>query len=84
MSKQHLNTYEEPTNKFLELTEDEQLPISKMAQRAFKRLNDKILTPTAGENRNTFKEGYIEMFESMQATIEFLTKERDSYKRQVK
>ena len=84
MSKHEQNTYQEPSNKYLELTKEEQENVSKMAKSAFYRLVNEILTPTKGEERKSFRDGYLELFKEKQATILFLEKERDAYKKQVK
>ena len=84
MTKHQKNTFKERTNKFIELDKEEQEQVSKMAANRFDKLVNEILNPTLGEERKQFRDGYIELFEELQATIIFLEKERDAYKRQVK
>jgi len=84
MTKHQKNTFKERTNKFIELDKEEQEKVSKMAANRFDRLVNEILNPTLGEERKQFRDGYLELFEELQATIIFLEKERDAYKRQIK
>jgi len=84
MTKHNKNTFKERTNKFIELDKEEQEKVSKMAANRFDRLVNEILNPTLGEERKQFRDGYLELFEELQATIIFLEKERDAYKRQIK
>ncbi len=83
MTKHQKNTFKERTNKFIELDKEEQEKVSKMAANRFDRLVNEILNPTLGEERKQFRDGYIELFEELQATIIFLEKERDGWKDRV-
>jgi len=77
------NTYTEPTNKFIELDDDEKLLVTDRTQRLFGAIQDKVLNPNRAE-KLTFEKAVTNEINELHARILFLEKERDAYKRQVK
>ena len=83
MSKHKLNTYQEPTNKFLKLTKEEQTAVSDLATNAIKRAFKGLSEFNSIETQH-LKQEFFKNYVSLEADKIFLTKERDAYKKQVK
>ena len=83
MSKHKLNTYQYPTNKYLELDKEEQDVVSKIARNEIKRVFEDTDRMSPNEIRQHFKQELFKSITHLQAVIKFTEKERDIWKETV-